>query len=69
MKTRQKKVIAFLAAFYKSKYGCTPVGTYSTAIDDQGGTLYVTFNVNRAGKAWDCVAIAAIHIPKAERRP
>ena len=67
VKTKQKKVIAFLAAFYKSKYGCTPVGTYSTAIDDKGETLYVTWNVNRAGKAWDCTAVSAIHIPAAER--
>lgn len=69
VKTRQKKVIAFLASFYKQKYGCTPVGTYSVAIDGKGDTLYVTWNVNRAGKAWDCAAVTAIHIPEAERRP
>jgi hypothetical protein len=67
VKTKQKKVIAFLASFYKSKYGCTPVGTYSTAVDEKGETLYVTWNVNRAGKAWDCVALTAIHIPASER--
>jgi len=67
VKTRQKKVIAFLAAFYKEKYGCTPVGTYSTALDEKGETLYVTWNVNRGGKAWDCVALTAIHIPASER--
>ena len=40
---------------------------YSTAVDDKGETLYVTWNVNRAGKAWDCVAVSAIHIPPSER--
>jgi hypothetical protein len=69
VKTRQKKVIAFLHPFYQTKYGCTPVGTYSTAVDPAGDTLYVTWNVNRGGRAWDCCALTAIHIPAAERAP
>jgi hypothetical protein len=68
-RTRTKKVIAFLHPFYQSKYGCTPVGTYSTAVDPKGDTLYVTWNVNRGGRAWDCCALTAIHIPESERRP
>ena len=68
-KTRTKKVIAFLHPFYQQKYGCTPVGTYSTAVDPKGDRLYVTWNVNRGGRAWDCAALTVIHIPEAERRP
>jgi hypothetical protein len=67
VKTKQRKVIAFLHPFYREKYGCTPVGTFSSAIDEKGETLYVTWNVNRSGKAWDCVALTAIHIPPSER--
>jgi hypothetical protein len=67
LKTKQRKVIAFLHPFYRQKYGCTPVGTFSSAIDEKGETLYVTWNVNRVGRAWDCVALTAIHIPAAER--
>jgi hypothetical protein len=68
-KTRRRKVIAFLHPFYQQKYGCTPVGTYCTAVDPAGDKLYVTWNVNRGGRAWDCCALTAIHIPESERRP
>jgi len=68
-KTRTKKVIAFLHPFYQQKYGCTPVGTYSTAVSEKGDKLYVTWNVNRGGKAWDCCALTTIHIPASERQP
>jgi hypothetical protein len=67
VRTKQKKVIAFLHPFYRQKYGCAPVGTFSSAIDEKGETLYVTWNVNRTGRAWDCAALAAIHIPASER--
>ena len=67
-KTRKKKVIAFLHPFYQKKYGGTPVGTYSTAVDPKGDRLYVTWNVNRGGRAWDCCALTVIHIPESERR-
>jgi len=69
-KSKQKKVIAFLHPFYKDKYGCTPVGSYSSALDAKGETLYVTWNVNRGGRvAWDCCALSVIHIPELERQP
>jgi hypothetical protein len=68
-KTRKKKVIAFLHSFYRQKYGCTPVGTYSTAIAPEGDKLFVTWNVNRGGRAWDCCALTVIHIPASERQP
>lgn len=67
VKTRQKKVIAFLHPFYRDRYGCTPVGTYSAALDPKGDRLYVTWNVSRGGRAWDCTALTVIHIPESER--
>jgi hypothetical protein len=68
-RTGRKKVIAFLHPFYKDKYGATLVGTYSTAIDPRGDRLYVTWNVNRGGKVWDCCALTAITIPESVRTP
>lgn len=67
VKTRQRKVIAFLHPFYKEKYGVTPVGTFSSAVDPKGDKLYITWNANRGGRVWDCCALTVIHIPASER--
>ena len=67
-KTKSKKVIAFLSPYYKEKYGVDPVGTYSYALSPDGADLYVTWNVNRGGRAWDACALSVIHIPAAERK-
>ena len=66
-KTGKKKVIAFLEPFYTQKYGLTLKGTYSTAVDPAGDKLYVTWNVSRGSRAWDCCGITVIHIPASER--
>jgi hypothetical protein len=67
LQTRQKKVIAFLHPFYQDRYGCSLKGTYSTAVDPKGDKLYVTWNVSRGSRAWDCCALTVVHIPEAER--
>ena len=67
VRTRQKKVIAFLHPFYRDKIGCTLKGTYSTAIDPRGDKLYITWNASRSSKVWDCCALTVIHIPESER--
>lgn len=68
--TRQKKVIAFLHPYYMDKYGFTMAGTFSSALDEKGETLYITWNMQRAGaKSWDTVGMTAIHIPESERQP
>lgn len=66
-KTRTRKVIAFLHPFYQEKYGCTPKGTYSAAVDPKGDKVYVTWNASRGSRAWDCCALSVIHIPESER--
>ncbi|MDQ3622062.1 MAG: hypothetical protein M3463_06180 [Verrucomicrobiota bacterium] len=68
VRTRRKKVIAFLHPFYKDNYGCTFRGTYSCAVDPSGDKLYVTWNVSRGSKVWDSCALTVIHIPESERR-
>jgi len=66
-KTKTRKVIAFLHPFYKDKYGATLAGTFSSALDPAGDKLYITWNVNRGGRVWDCCALTVIHIPPSER--
>jgi hypothetical protein len=67
VRNRRRKVIAFLDPYFRKNAGGAPVGTFSSAIDEKGETLYVTWNVNRSGRAWDCTALTAIHIPASER--
>ncbi len=69
VKTKRKKVIAFLHPFYQDKYGCTLRGTFSSAVDPRGDKLYVTWNASRQSRVWDCCALTVIHIPETERRP
>ncbi len=69
VKTRTRKVIAFLSPFFAQKYGSTLKGTYSTAIDPAGDKLYITWNNSRGTKAWDSVVVTVVHIPDSERTP
>lgn len=69
VKTRMRKVIAFLHPYYQQKYGVTPRGTYSAAVDEKGEKLYITWNANRGSRAWDTCALTVIHIPASERLP
>jgi hypothetical protein len=39
LKTKTRKVIAFMSSFYRKKYGYTPDGTFSTAISPDGSIL------------------------------
>ena len=69
VKTRTRKVLAFLSPFFAQKYGNTLKGTYSTSIDPAGDKLYITWNNSRGTKAWDSVVVTVIHIPDSERVP
>lgn len=71
-KKRTKKVIAFLHPFYQSKYGYTPDGCFSSAVDPTGERLFVTWNGTRApaprgSSTWESVTMTVIHIPASER--
>ncbi|MFW6163066.1 MAG: hypothetical protein ACODAJ_09875, partial [Planctomycetota bacterium] len=74
VKTRRKKVIAFLHPFLQRRYGYTPLGTFGSAIDPSGDKLYITWNGNLGGTrrgrlTWDACALTVVHIPKSERTP
>ena len=66
--TRRRKIVALLEAFYAEKYGCALKGTYSVTLDPAGDKLYVTWNVSRTSRVWDCCALTVVHIPESERR-
>jgi hypothetical protein len=66
-KKRSAKVLAFLHPFYQEKYGLVPKGTYGLACDSTGERLYITWNVSRRSRAWDCCGLAVLHIPASER--
>lgn len=72
VKTRRKKVIAFLHPSVKAACGYTPIGTFSTAVSPDGERLYVTWNGNLGGRrgrrlTWDACAMTVIHVPAGER--
>ncbi|RYY22230.1 MAG: hypothetical protein EOO04_16260 [Chitinophagaceae bacterium] len=71
LKTKSRKIIAFMSVFYKEKYGFTPDGTFSSALSPDGSILYITWNGSRKSpvKGWNTVAVTAIHIPARERLP
>ena len=54
---------------HRDEYGLTPKGTYSSALSPEGDTLYITWNVGRGGRTWDCCGLTVIHIPESERKP
>ena len=73
VRTRKKKVVAFLHPFLKDKYGYTPIGTFSTAVSPGGERLYITWHGSCAATwsrrpPWDACALTVVHIPESERR-
>ena len=72
--TRRKKVVAFLHPALKDACGYTPLGTFSTAISDEGDKLFITWHGSLAATwarkpTWDACALTVVHIPESERRP
>ncbi|MGC3968159.1 MAG: hypothetical protein QM775_12555 [Pirellulales bacterium] len=69
VKTRTRKVIAFLHPYFHETHGATLKGTYSTAVDRSGDKLYITWNVSRGSRGWDSCGLTVVHIPAGERQP
>jgi len=72
VKTRKKKVIAFLHPALQRRCGYVPLGTFSTAVAPDGSTLYITWNGNCGGRrgrrlTWDACALTVLHVPESER--
>jgi hypothetical protein len=73
LKSKKKKVIAFLQPFYQKHYGYVTLGTFSSALSPEGDKLYITWNGSRSEPRrgrydWNTCALTVVHIPKEERR-
>jgi hypothetical protein len=75
LKTKTRKVIAFLHPFYFEKYGFIPCGAFGTAVSPAGDKVYITWNGNRDTKEvgprvkFDICAFMVVHVPPSERVP
>jgi hypothetical protein len=75
LKTKTRKVIAFLHPFYHQRYGFVPCGAFGTAVSPEGDKVYITWNGNRGAKdtsgrvRFNTCAFMVVHIPESERKP
>ena len=69
VRTRQKKVIAFLHSTFWEKYGYALDGSFGSALDEKGERLFISWDGWRKGqpRGWECAALTVVHIPAAER--
>jgi hypothetical protein len=73
LKTRARKVIAFLFPYFYDKYGYMPGGTYSINLDEKGESLFILLNgafseYNPEGSdSFGDPSVMVIHIPESER--
>ncbi|MEK6237127.1 MAG: hypothetical protein N2C14_20655 [Planctomycetales bacterium] len=72
VQTGKKKIIAFLHPFQEKKYGYVALGTFGSAVSEDGSKLYVTWNGSRGKPTrgryrFDTCALTVIHIPESER--
>ena len=66
-KTQQAQGDRLPAPVLSGEVRLIPKGTYAVACDPAGDKLYITWNVSRGSRAWDCCGVTAIHIPESER--
>jgi hypothetical protein len=69
VESKTRKILAFLHPFFQDRYGFTPLGTFASAVDAEGATLYITWHGRRRPQGWDTCALTVIHIPESERKP
>jgi hypothetical protein len=73
VKTRRRKVIAFLHPVLYDRLGYTALGTYATAVSPDGERVYITWNGNRGADPqsqktpFNTCALTVIHVPASER--
>ncbi|MFN4260784.1 MAG: hypothetical protein ACK4RK_15920 [Gemmataceae bacterium] len=77
VKTKTRKVIAFLHPTCHEKYHFIPCGTYGVSVSPEGDKVYIVWNGNRdtpVGKAtnrvkFDICGFMVVHVPESERQP
>ena len=75
LKTKARKVIAFLHPHCRDAFGFVPMGTYATAVSPGGDKVMITWHGNRGGLdpkrgklAFNTCALTVVHIPASERQ-
>ena len=71
VRTKKRKVIAFLGDFFFENYGYAMEGSFGNALDEKGETFFVSWDGWRKGqpRGNESAALAVIHIPASERLP
>jgi hypothetical protein len=69
LQTNQRKVLALLHRHFWEKHGYALDGSFSSALDQEGARLFVSWDGWRKGqpRGWESAAITVIHIPASER--
>lgn len=69
VKTKTRKVLAFVHATFWEKYGYALDGSFGSAVDEKGERLFISWDGWRKGqpRGWESAAITVLHIPKEER--
>ena len=70
VKTRQRKVIAFLNEYMRQQENYNLGGTYGMALSKDGGTLFINWNGARLGgkeESFGLCSAMILHIPEGER--
>ena len=69
LKTKQRKVIAFLHQHFWDKYGYAVDGSFGNALDEKGERLFISWDGWRKGqpRGWESASITVVHIPASER--
>jgi len=71
VKTGRRKVIAFLHAFFKERYGYSLDGCFCSVLDPAGERLFISWDGWRDGqpRGMESCALTVVTIPESERRP
>lgn len=69
LKTKRRKVIAFLHAFFKKKVGYNLDGCFCSVLDEKGEKLFISWDGFRNGqpRGMESCALTVVHIPASER--
>ena len=70
LKTRQKKIIAFVHNHFWDKYGYALDGSFGNALDEKGERFFISWDGWRKGqpRGWESCALTVVHIPESERK-
>ena len=69
LQTGQRKVLCFLHEHFWDKYGYALDGSFSSALDEKGERLFISWDGWRKGqpRGWETASITVVHIPASER--